>query len=161
MRAGRTVLCAAVAVAIVAGCGSSESDGERAAAPPGVQRCVERLVERAEPDQRTEEARRYAEKAYCRPFHDKGWVHDDGTLAIAAHHALTEGGSSCATAEAGKPAETVPCDRLHDLEDVLVLDCALLHLVRREDVRRYVEKLKRTRRVACDDGTPLDQLGVE
>jgi hypothetical protein len=152
---------AATALAVVPACGwGGGSGGENRVAAPRVERCVDRFVERARPEGQTDEGRRYVEKTYCRPFDRRGWVHEDGTLAIDAHVALTKGGS-CATAEAGQPAETVPCDQLHQLEDVVTLDCAVLHLVRREDVRRYIDKLKRTRRVACDDGTPLDKLGVE
>jgi hypothetical protein len=40
-----------------------------------------------------------------------------------------------------------------------VLDCGLLHLVRRNEVQTYLEELGRP--VECDDGTPLDQLGAD
>jgi hypothetical protein len=41
-----------------------------------------------------------------------------------------------------------------------VLDCALLHHVRAGEVRDYLERLRLESAVQCDDGTPLDELGV-
>jgi hypothetical protein len=63
------------------------------------------------------------------------------------------------TAEAGEGGETVPCEELEG-DGPLLLDCAILHLVRRGEVREYVEKLERSREVSCDDGTPLARLGA-
>jgi hypothetical protein len=39
-----------------------------------------------------------------------------------------------------------------------VLDCGLLHLVRRSEVRAFVASLEQPAR--CDDGTPLDEIGA-
>jgi hypothetical protein len=46
------------------------------------------------------------------------------------------------------------------MEAKRILDCALLHHVRRSEVRDYVERLQREGAVECDDGAPLDDLGV-
>jgi hypothetical protein len=39
--------------------------------------------------------------------------------------------------------------------------CAVLHYVRRDEVRAYIRKLERSQSVSCDDGTPPDKLGAE
>ena len=104
----------------------------------------------------------YIESTYCSRFEREGWISDDGTLSIAAHVVFADGGAEeCVTAEAGEEAETVPCVKLEGGNGPLVLDCALLHLVPRGEVREYVGVLERSREVSCDDGTPLDRLGAQ
>jgi hypothetical protein len=125
-----------------------------------VQTCNDRFVERARAegyDADEEQLRRYVETTYCSRFAEQGWVYEDGTLSIAAYEWGQEGGE-CSMAEAGEPARSVPCD---DLGEDPIIDCALLHHVRRSEVRDYVEELRREERnVECDDGTPLDELGA-
>lgn len=135
----RTLVATALLVAL-AGCASG-AGGE-----PRVDRCVERLLADADA---TTEARRYARKTYCEPFASRGWVYEDGALSIGAQRWLEEGGSEQCASE---NAATVPC------EDSRVIDCALLHHVRRSEVRDYVARLRDD--VECDDGTPVEQLGV-
>jgi hypothetical protein len=56
------------------------------------------------------------------------------------------------------PAMTIPCEELD--RGPKVLDCAILHHVRRSEVRKYVEDVERERDVRCDDGTAVGALGV-
>jgi hypothetical protein len=148
---------AAATILLVAGCGSSQEDASPAAR---IAKCSERFLGRVKPKNAAdaEEIRRYAERAYCVPFEQRGWIYDDGTLTIEAH--TDSGSEQCARAEAGEEARTVPCEELEVVESPRVLDCGLLHLVRRSDVSEYVAELQRTRDVRCDDGTPLEQLGA-
>jgi hypothetical protein len=157
------VLAAAL---VVAGCGSSgdsggnpASSGEATtAAGPRVEKCVELFFARATSNALTEsEIRRYVEGTYCSPFERKGWVYEDGTLSIAAYLFLARGGSEECASEA--EGDTVPCGEPPG-EGPVVLDCAVLHVVRREEVQRYVRELERHREVSCDDGTPLERLGA-
>ncbi|MGH3037321.1 MAG: hypothetical protein ACRDMU_09085 [Gaiellaceae bacterium] len=158
-----------VLVIVIAGCGSGEDTGQNAGGSGGasveaasrVERCVERFLERAASDGLAEtDVRRYIEATYCSRFEREGWIDDDGTLSIAAHLAFEEGGSEeCVTAEAGEEAETVSCEELEGSDGPLLLDCAILHLVRRSEVQEYLEELEQRREVSCDDGTPLDRLG--
>jgi hypothetical protein len=160
----------AVVLVVVAGCGSGGDAGENSGSGDGsaeaasrIERCVERFLERAASDGLSEEeVRQYIESAYCSRFEREGWIYDDGTLSITAHVVFVEAGSAeeCVTAESGEEAETVPCEELEGGDGPLVLDCATLHVVRRSEVRDYVEELERSREVSCDDGTPLDRLGA-
>ena len=138
----------------MAGCGR---DGETVSAGDRVERCVERFVERTQPRAEIGEdaLRGYVERAYCRPFSERGWVQEDGSLTIDV---VTAGASDhvCAEAEGEGPAKTVPCDEMR--EGAEPLDCALLHLVRRSEVEEYMRALEEP--VVCDDGTPVDELGV-
>ena len=153
---------------VVAGCGSSGESGGNAAssgeastaAAPRVEKCVERFIARATSDASTEtEVRRYIERTYCSPFEREGWVYEDGTLSIAAYLFLARGGSEdCASADGGQ-GETVSCGEL-PADTAIVLDCAVLHVVRRDEVQHYVRELERHREVSCDDGTPLERLGA-
>jgi hypothetical protein len=164
------IALAVVLVIVVAGCGSGEDTGRNAEASGDtsveaasrLERCVERFLERAASDELAEaDVRRYIESTYCTRFEREGWIYDDGTLSITAHLAFEEGGSAeCETAEAGDEAETVSCEELEGGEGPLLLDCAILHLVRRSEVQGYLEELERRREVRCDDGTPLDRLGA-
>lgn len=165
----RILPAAILAVLVLAACSSNSGeasrdggDDEAAAAPESrIERCVERFVSRIRFEQfprlTREQARRYAERAYCARFEERGWVYEDGTLSIDVY--ADDGSEECAVAEPGKPARTLSCDEL--AERVEVLDCAILHLVRRSEVQRYLAELKRRHDVVeCDDGTPLDELGA-
>jgi hypothetical protein len=165
-------LAIAVILVIVVGCGSKADEASREAragdepsaeAASRVERCTERFLERVESGDlaKAAEIRRYAETTYCARFERRGWIDDDGTLSIDAHVDLVESGSEvCASAEAGGEAGVVPCEELERRDGPEVLDCAILHLVRKSEVRKYVEELERSREVRCDDGTPLDELGA-
>ncbi len=154
--------------ATLAACGSSSGEtGDRA--PPADRRataaagrtesCVERMLQRATAQDASEEdLRRYARDTYCARFERNGWIYEDGALSIAAHLWLEEGGT-CATGSEGEPTRTVPCEEARP-GGPRRLDCALLHQVRRSEVRDYVARLRREGAVECDDGTPLDDLGV-
>ena len=146
-----TARLAAAALLLAAGCGSGSAEPASR-----VERCTERFLGRVAESER-QETRRYVETAYCAPFERRGWIYDDGTLKLEAH--ADSGSQECATAEPGEGARTVPCEALEQ-ESPDVLDCGLLHLVRRSEVKEYVEELQRTREVRCDDGTPLNELGA-
>jgi hypothetical protein len=171
------VVAAVVAVLFsvtVAGCGSTETEASRhtsaggeasAQAATRVERCTDRFLERVDPQDfaNTTEAeiRRYVEISYCLRFEKQGWVYDDGTLSIDAYTKLVESGSEeCTQAESGEEARTVPCEELDQGDAPQVLDCAILHHVRRAEVRKYVRELRRSREVTCDDGTPLHKVGA-
>ena len=149
----------AVAIAVLlvlTGCGSG---GKKAARPDAktayrIERCTQRFLDRVKTD------RSYIETTYCRPFADKGFVYADGTLSIKAHLYVLSGGSSCKseTSTPGGSTKTVPCEPV--AEQLNPLECAILHYVRRDEVRAYIRKLQRSQRVSCDDGTPLDKLGA-
>jgi hypothetical protein len=136
----RTLVATALVVA-VAGCGSNAGEESR------VDQCIERLLTNAVVDP-TDEDRAYARRTYCGPFASRGWVYGDGALSIDAQKWLEEGGSEECESEAGP----VPC------EESRTIDCALLRHVRRSEVREYVAQLRDE--VECDDGTPVEQLGV-
>ena len=152
----RLVVVAALALPSAVGCAGG---GEAVADPRGrVELCVDRLLSRARADAgaRDADARRYVAVTYCRPFAARGWVYDDGTLSVEAHRWVASSGTAnCAVAEAGKPVRTVDCDAFP--RDA-TLDCALLHHVPKSEVRAYLDALPY--KVRCDDGTPLDELGV-
>ena len=150
----RLVVVAALALPSAVGCAGG---GEAVADPRGrVELCVDRLLSRSDAGAQDARARRYVEMTYCRPFAVRGWVNDDGTVSIDAHRWVVSAGTAeCAVAEAGKPAPTVDCDTFPRDE---MLDCALLHHVRKDEVRAYLDALPY--KVRCDDGTPLDELGV-
>jgi hypothetical protein len=142
-------LCALALVALLAGCGSngddpSASDGSR------VEKCVERILDRAEGDERQA-------TATCEQFARRSFVNEDGTLSIDV---VRSGGTSegCAAPRPQEPAPTNPCiDMPSDL-----LDCGLLDLVRRAEVQAYLEERKREGALSrCDDGRPPEELGAE
>jgi hypothetical protein len=159
---------AIVVILVVAGCGSSVNEastkrGGRASAEAAsrVERCVDRLMERVKPEDFAKTTRavmgRHVERAYCAPFEKRGWVYDDGALSIRAH--VVEQPGTCSSSLGGE-TRTVSCEELQRMDERLVLDCALLHIVRRSEVRKYIEELQRNHEVSCDDGTPLDELGA-
>ena len=160
------VVAIVIALVVVAACGGEQKNGPPESrggetASARVERCTERFLRRARPgDARPEEVRRYVEATYCAPFAKRGWVYEDGTLSIASQRWLEESGSEvCATAAPGRPAESVPCEALEG-PGPRVIECALLHHVRRSEVRSYVAELRRENEVECDDGTPLAELGA-
>ena len=103
------------------------------------------------------QARRYVKTTYCARFEKRGWIYDDGTLSIGAQ--VGQSGSEICSSLGGE-TRTVSCEELRRRDQHVVLDCGLLHIVRRSEVRKYVEELQRNHEVSCDDGTPLDKLGA-
>ena len=166
MRASFAVLLLA---AVLAGCGTSggeQRDGatsperDARAATARINKCVDRLLSRSTTSGGSEQlVRRYAKDTYCAPFEQNGWVYADGALSIAAEKWLDNGGT-CATSSDGKPPRTVPCEQTNGNTGTRVIDCALLHVVRRAEVMAYIADLQRDGDVRCDDGTPLSELGV-
>ena len=157
----RTWLAIALLAVVPAGCGGTTTESTvacRERASREVHGAFPRGVGGTEV---TDDARRYVEVTYCAPFAERGWVYEDGTLSIAAHSWLVEGSSEeCASAGVATSAQTVPCEQLDSTGGTQVIHCAILHRVRRSEVRDYVEQLERTHEVECDDGTPLEQLGA-
>jgi len=158
----------------LAGCGQggeqSKSAGAATDASPAaarIEKCVERFLLRValESGARTSEheLRRYVETTYCERFESHGWVHDDGALSIGAQEWLeTAGSEQCATATAGpgQASRTIPCEELRSRDAPRRIDCALLHHVRKSEVREYLENLRSQNELECDDGTPLEELGA-
>jgi hypothetical protein len=163
VRAVRSVLAGVCLAVVLGGCGSStagapSTEGHSPAAGR-IERCVDRFLQRAtRQDADDEAARGYVRSTYCARFESSGWIYDDGALKIDAHTWLEEG-RTCATAAPGEPPRTVSCAEADD-PGARRLDCALLHHVRRSEVESYVEGLRREDNVECDDGTPLERLGV-
>jgi hypothetical protein len=88
-------------------------------------------------------------------------VYEDGTLSIDAQYWLIGGSSGeCASGGDGQPAQTIPCGQLEPTGGTQVIDCAILHQVRKSEVRDYLGRLEQSNDVKCDDGTPLEQLGA-
>src|SRR2546423_1278410 len=102
--------------------------------------------------------RRYARETYCNRFQQKGWIYRDGALKLAAQLWLQNGGT-CAEGVAGQPAKVVPC-KLERGGGVLTLDCGLLRVVRRSEVRSYLRRLQVGGPVACEGAIPLARLGI-
>jgi hypothetical protein len=103
---------------------------------------------------------RYAERTYCAPFAEQGWVYEDGTLAIDAYLSVAfPHAGTCTTQTTGGRSRTVPCEQL-DRVGPKILDCAALHFVRRAEVQAYLRRLPKHREVRCDDRTPLSELGA-
>jgi uncharacterized protein YjhX (UPF0386 family) len=154
----RIGLAIAVLLALT-GCGGEKKTAQPTVdASPRAERCTQRILDRVRGDNGAE-ARAYIDRAYCVPFDRKGWVYADGTLSIDAHlFLLNSGVCSAGTSDPGGSATTTVCDPA-DLLDPL--ECAVLHYVRKDEVKRYIRKLKRKQPVRCDDGTPLDKLGAE
>jgi hypothetical protein len=166
----RTCLACALFAVVLAGCGGASdlqaggtaTDQRSIATSERVERCTDRFLERVEgADSDKDEVRHYVEVTYCAPFAERGWVYEDGTLNIKAYTWLIQGSSeACASASGNQPAQTVPCEQVESAGGIQILDCAILHQVRRSEVREYVEELERTGEVECDDGTPLEDLGA-
>jgi len=105
-----------------------------------------------------EVARSYVRRTYCVRLEGKGWVYLDGALNIAAQSWL-EHASSCATASPGEPARKVPCEP-ERRGGTRIIECALLRVTRRSEVRDYIEQLRTKGPLECDDGTAISELGV-
>lgn len=153
----RISVAIALVVFALAGCGSDS--GEARGDHPRVERCIDRRLQGVRPEDLantgTDEARGYIRVTYCGRFESRGWVYDDGALSIAAQTWLDAAGSESCGSE---HSETVPCEELEHRDEPKVIDCAMLRHVRRSEVREYLEQLQRD--VECDDGTPVEQLGV-
>jgi hypothetical protein len=159
----RVYLALLICGAMVSGCGSGGSDETPSSAPVAATR-IERCVDRLPRDTTTqaadeEQTRRYARKTYCARFEANGWVYEDGAVSIAAQTWLDHG-AACARGTEGEPARTVPCEVERTTGGDETLDCALLHIVRRSEVREYLVQRAMNGAVKCDDGTALDKLGV-
>jgi hypothetical protein len=151
-------LASALIFAAVAGCTVNGDESSAPATPTSrVERCTDRLVARADledaSDPERQATRRYARLTYCAPFEREGWIYDDGALRIDAYLHVRRGGA-CVQ----EPPRAVRCGNVVD--DGPILDCALLHHVRRSEVRSYLAHDPAEREKRCDDGTPLDELGV-
>jgi hypothetical protein len=105
----------------------------------------------------SDQARRHVRDTYCARFDENGWVYADGALSIEAQKWL-DAGATCAVGDAGDSVATVPCTTTE--AGTQILDCALLHIVRRSEVRDYIDRLKTSSPVECDDGTALDDFGI-
>jgi hypothetical protein len=154
--------------AFLSACGSVDNRGEGAASTSTggdasrsrVERCVDRLMEWNASGVNAginAQARRYVRDTYCARFDENGWVYADGALSIEAQKWL-DAGATCAASQAGDPGTTAPCTTTE--AGAQVLDCALLHIVRRNEVRGYIDRLKTNGSVECDDGTAPDDLGI-
>jgi hypothetical protein len=149
-RAGIALLLATVGLTA---CGTTEEKAARESRL--VAKCVQRMMERTD-GPRTRLVQDYVRRTYCDPFAKRGWIHTDGTISIRAHEWVLESWS-CERVEG---MTTTPCDS-RALQEAPLLECALLHVVPRNEVRPYLDGLQRRRgKVRCDDGTPLDELGV-
>jgi len=149
----------ALILVAVAGCSLNGNEPSGPIATSRVERCVDRLLARAELGDASEAerqaTRRYTRVTYCAPFAREGWIHGDGALSIDAYLHVRRG-MTCAESPSLESSTTVPCE---DREDP-VLDCALLHHVRRSEVVTYFAKHPAYREKRCDDGTPLGDLGA-
>jgi len=154
----RIGLAIAVLLALT-GCGGEKTAAlPKVEASPRAERCTQRILDRVGGDNGPK-ARTYIAGVYCVPFDRKGWVYADGRLSIAAHlYVLKSGVCQEASGTPGGSTTTTECDPA-DLLDPL--ECAVLHYVRKNQVRAYIRKLQRKQSVSCDDGTPLDKLGAE
>jgi len=147
---------AALAVLALTGCSSNESSAR-------AEKCTDLFMQsmRLHSQGRQAWARHYVEVTYCNRFAREGWVYPDGALSIDAQRWLVRGGREvCVSESAGGGASTVPCEQLDARESPKVIDCAMLERTRRSEVRTYIAELQQDGLVACDDGTPLDALGV-
>jgi hypothetical protein len=130
------------------------------AAMSRIERCVDRLLQAATTTDASNEAvRRYARNTYCARFEEEAWIYEDGALSIAAQRWLDES-ARCAMAQEGEPTRTVSCEEERRAAGDRTLDCALLRMVRRSEVRDYIERIRRNGAVECDDGSAFDQLGI-
>ena len=152
---------AIVVLLVLAGCGGEKAAQPTVEASPRAERCTQRILDRVSGDN-GEKARAYIDRVYCVPFDRKGWVYSDGTLSIAAHLYVLHSGTCAESSVSGGSTTTTTTSTKCDPADLLnPLECAVLHYVRKDEVRAYIRKLQRTQTVRCDDGTPLDQLGAE
>jgi hypothetical protein len=130
------------------------------AAMSRIERCVDRLLQAATTrDASKEEARRYVRNTYCARFEKEGWIYEDGALGIAAQRWLDDG-ARCARAGEGEPTRTVSCEEERRAAGDRTLDCALLRVVRRSEVRDYIERIRSSGARECDDGSAFGELGI-
>lgn len=142
-------------VVLAAGCGSNDDEPSASAESP-VEKCITRVLERAQGSD-TADVQRYA-RFTCEQFDRRGLVHEDGTLKIA----VVESGSSksensapmCAAPTPGEPTRACP-------DTPAILDCGLLDLVRRAEVQAYLDERRRQGPVRCDDDRPVDEIGAD
>jgi hypothetical protein len=154
------MLIVAEAVLSACGSGSGERRDEAPAAVSRIERCVDRLLQAATTREASkEEARRYIRNTYCARFERKGWIYEDGALSIAAQIWLDEG-ATCAISGEGQPTRTVRCEEERRRAGDWTLDCGLLHVVRRSEVKDYIQRMRSNGVVECDDGSALDELGI-
>jgi hypothetical protein len=159
--AGVRLIYALVLFAVVlSACGSVDNRDEGAASTSTsggrVERCVDRLMEQNAPgvDAGTsDQARRYVRDTYCARFDENGWVYADGALSIEAQKWL-DAGATCAVGDAGDSVATVPCTTT-EAAGTQILDCALLHIVRRSEVRDYIDRLKTSSPLSATTGLLL------
>jgi hypothetical protein len=157
-----------IVVATATACGSGTTERLGAAPtssspPPArssrIERCVDRLLQNAAQNVAEKGvARRYARSTYCARFEREGWIYEDGALRIAAQIWLDKSGR-CESGADGEATETAPREAILN-GGVRTIDCALLHVVRKSEVSTYVDRLRTSGPVECDDGTALDDLGV-
>ena len=148
----RPLVAALALVVVVAPACTLTADDD--SMPTSVERCVDRMTERVDRSGPATDAelRRYVERTYCRMFARRGWLHADGRLRISGARKMLAGSEDCEPRHQG-------CGRL--ATSPVILDCAILHLVPRREVRPFIQRLLRRRvAVQCDDGTPLDRLGA-
>jgi len=156
----RIALAIAVLLAL-AGCGGEQKAAQPTVeASPRAERCTQRILDRVSGDNGPK-ARAYIDRVYCVPFDRKGWVYPDGTLSIAAHLYVLNSGTCAESSASGGSTTTTTTTKCNPADLLNPLECAVLHYVRKNQVRAYIRKLQRTQTVRCDDGTPLDQLGAE
>jgi hypothetical protein len=153
---GLLVVAAVALSACASGEGEARNGKDASTADARIESCIDRLLRNA--NSQDTSIRSYVRKTYCERFEQNGWIYHDGALRIAAHTWLEEGGT-CATQSEGEPPRTVPCDELEG-PGPRRLDCAVLHHVRRSEVRAYIARRQRQGPVECDDGSPLESLGV-
>ena len=156
----RSLAALLICATALTACGSH---GSRHAGPAPrsnsrVERCVDRLVAGTNRTSAERElVRRYTRDTYCNRFQQNGWIYRDGALKLAAQLWLQNG--TCAEGVAGQPAKVVPC-KLQRRGGVLTLDCGLLRVVKRSEVRSYLRGLQAGGPVVCDSGIPLARLGI-
>jgi hypothetical protein len=160
----RFSLALLILVAALSACGSSSSKrhdqtptsaSSSPAAASRIKRCVGLLLRNATlTAANTAAAHRYVRNTYCARFENRGWVYEDGALSISAEIWLR-----CRASTRGEPSQNVSC-ATDQVGGVQTLDCALLHDVRRNEVRAYLDLLQKTGPVKCDDGAALEDLGV-
>jgi hypothetical protein len=154
----RVVFAAAIAVLALAACSSNDTSAK-------AEKCTDLFMSsmRLHSQGRQASTRHYISVTYCNRFAREGWVYDDGALSIDAQRWLVRGGSEvCGRSSTGGQTrtETVPCEQLEAQESFKTIDCAMLERVRRSEVREYIAALQKRTTIACDDGTPLNALGV-
>ncbi len=162
----RGLLTIAVCGLILAACGTGGGGQPQGGTPPEtdsspatvrIDTCVDRLLSRAPTsDAGEQESRRYIRDTYCALFEQNGWVYEDGALTIAAQNWLDNGyAKECSTSGETTPARTVPC------EAERIIDCALLHHIRRTEAQSYIADRQRgSGDVQCDGDTPVAELGA-